>query len=166
MSLNDAMNELALINTRLHAIKEIWREIGRGVDAMVSDWQSADKKLRHEFLEYRSYLNPSITEEEGVKKVSVQHGSVTLRVNDPLGHVSVRFERRTSFGVSNLLVLYSLDIDEHGGRQLVSIDEADATPCSLENLIETIRQNLVHPRIQPARVSLAMTELNAHTTPE
>ena len=166
MSLNDAMNELALMNTRLHAVKEMWKELGRGLDAMVSDWQSADKKLRNEFLEYRSYLSPSITEEEGLKKISVKHGSATLRLNDPIGHISVKFVRETSFGSSNLLVLYSTTIDEHGNRQLIRIDDQDATPCSLENLIETVRQNLVHPKVLPARVGIAMAEMNAHTTAE
>ena len=164
MNLNDAMNDLGSMNTLQHFVMETWSELGNGLTDLVSHWQSADHELRGQFLEYNSKVNPAIVKNDDLITVRVRHGSATFRLNDPFGHVSVVFTRETSFGLSNLLELYSITFDEHGNNQLVRIDDQDISPSSLEDLLNATRLNLLQPKVSPARVGAAMAAMNASAT--
>src|ERR1039458_6860952 len=127
MDLTDAMNDLGSMNTRQHFILETWKELGNGLAELVHHWQSADNELRAQFLEYQSNLSPAIVQKDDQIMVHVKHASATFRLNDPLGHFSVIFARETSFGLSNILMLYSIDIDEHGAEKLIRIDDQNVS---------------------------------------
>jgi hypothetical protein len=164
MDLTDALNDLGAMNTRQHFIRQTWEILGDGLSELVKLWQNADVELRAQFLEYQFNLSPTIVQSDEQIVVRVKHGSATFRLNDPLGHLSVIFARETSFGLSHILMLYSIDVDEHGAEKLIRIDDQNVSSSAVEELLNATRMNLLQPKVLPARVGAAMAAMNASAT--
>lgn len=157
------MDELNALNERLKSVNLAWSTIKSDLIELVGNWKRAELGFQNTTNEYHADLRPEITASDDVITLTLRFGQAIIRKNDPIGHLSLLFTRETSFGSDSLLVLYKVELSDDNVREMVRVDDQTFSSCSVQDVLETVRLNLLHPKILPLRVRSAIVTMNAST---